>query len=214
MQIDRLPYIERPAVKQLINANVRWDGNGDFSWSVKVNDRGFNIRKKILPILLEMTKRHCAFCDFYPLSPEILNPIPIEHFYPKCKDKYPEKAYLWDNLYPVCFGCTDSKKDKFDEKLLKPDDPSYVFEKYFMITGDGKICPSNYGNQDEIERSKRTIEIYKLNRGYLWSERKKCYEDYFKLVPINNIDQRSFRFLIPIIEKTLNPDDIINKFLS
>jgi len=211
MKIDRQQYSDQSNIRWLINAKLEWSRNMSFDWNIPVKNKTYRIRDMVLPILLDMTKHHCAFCDFYPLSSEIY-PTHIEHFYPK--SRYPEKAYLWDNLYPACFGCNNKKRDNFDEKLLKPDDPSYHFEKYFMITGDGKLCPSYYGNQDEKERSELTIEIYKLNRGFLLSERKKFLYDYSKIFPITDIDQRSFRFLIPIIEKTLNPDDIINKFLS
>ena len=81
-------------VQKLLGADPypTWDGKGEFDWSVQINGRGFNIRKMLLPVLLEMTHKHCAFCDYYPLSSDHFH-ASIEHYQPKCKDKFPEKAY-------------------------------------------------------------------------------------------------------------------------
>jgi len=192
-----------------------WNGDGQFTWSILINNRGFDIRKKILPLLLKMTNKHCAFCDYFPLSVDVLNPIPIEHFYPKCKDKFPEKAYEWGNLFPSCNGCTSNKKDKFDEKLLKPDNDEYNFDNYFDVTGDGKLIPSKTADETSKKKAQITIEIYKLNkRGDLLSLRKQASRDYPKLLPIFDKDERPFRFLIPIAEKAKNTDAIINSFIQ
>lgn len=216
VKIDRKPYEHHPNVMKLIAANLTWNGIGKFDWKVIIDGRGFNIRKKILPILLQVTKKHCAFCDFHPLSEDVLNPLPIEHFYPKCQDKYPEKAYQWENLFPSCNGCTAKKGVRFSEDLLKPDEDSYSFEAYFEITGDGKLVPS-YAADDIIRRrAEVTIDIYKLNhRGDLLSQRKQAMSDYPKLLPITDIDERKFRFIIPLLLKnkdSKSPDDIINEF--
>lgn len=214
MKIDRTPFNEDENVAILASVEP-WDGEGTFPWSVMINGRGFYIRERILPLLLQMTKGHCAFCDYYPLSKELLNPIPIEHFYPKCKGKFPEKAYQWENLFPSCHGCTDKKKDRFDEKLLKPDDEEYSFDAFFKITGDGKLEPADTCDPVSRERVKVTIDIYKLNeRGTLLSMRKRALTDYQRLFPVMDSDERPFRFLIPIAAKAVNPDQIINSFLS
>ncbi len=214
VKIHRAQFTNEQDVTTLAKA-LPWDGEGKFTWSIKINDQGFNIRKKILPILLKMTQKHCAFCDFYPLSEDLLNPIPIEHFYPKCKGKFPEKAYQWDNLFPSCNGCTAKKRDRFDEKLLKPDDQDYTFEAYFKVTGDGKLEPSDTSDKNSKERVKTTIDIYKLNeRGELLSERKRWVRDFLKLCPIQNRDEYPFRFIIPIAQQATNPDEIINSFIE
>jgi len=221
MKIDRISYVTHPDVQKLVNANLTWNPeNGKFKWKVTIGGEEFEINKAIKPILLEMTKNHCAFCD-YLISSDFFHPS-IEHFEPK--SKCPEKAYLWENLFPSCNGCTEKKDDKFDIKLLKPDEDSYSFGVYFTVTGDGKIEPALTADGITRERAEVTIEIYKLNkRGTLLKERKKHFEDYQKLGPIINEDDRNFRFLISFAEQarkssgpelTSHPDTIINEFIQ
>ncbi|MCR9101397.1 MAG: hypothetical protein NXI25_15660 [bacterium] len=215
IKINRKKYDSHPDVQRLINAAPRWDGEGKFNWRIEIEGRGFHLRKKLLPVLLEMTKKHCAFCDYYPLSEELINPIPIEHFFPKSKNKFPEKAYEWRNLFPSCNGCTSKKKDRFDEQLLKPDEEDYSFDTFFEVSGDGKLMPSKIADSKSKERAKVTIEIYGLNkRGILLSERKKHLRDYLRIAPIDDIDNRPYRFLIENIKEPFNPDDVINRFFQ
>ncbi|MEZ4955199.1 MAG: hypothetical protein R2825_16670 [Saprospiraceae bacterium] len=209
VKIDRTTFESNKTVETLKNVRppLSWNGEKPFSWRVMIDGRGFNVKKQLLPILLKVTKCHCAFCDLYPLSTDFFD-IPIEHFMPKSKN--PEKAYSWDNLFPVCNGCTQKKGEKFDDLLLKPDDPNYDFDSNFMVTGEGLI-------KCKMEKRKSpasiTIDIYKLNRGTLLSERKRWIRDFPKINP-QNPDEYPFRFLIPIVCKYKQPDDIINKYVS
>lgn len=211
MKIDRTPYASHPDVKKLVNANLTWTHTIKWTWAVTIEGKKFEINKAIKPILLEMTKNHCAFCD-YLLSSDFFHPS-IEHFEPK--SKYPEKAYQWCNLYPSCNGCTENKDDRFDNKLLRPDEDTYSFDAFFKVTDNGEILPSDTADENSTENASAiiTIEIYKLNRGALVSRRKKRLKEYRKLVPINDPDDEEFRFLIPIAEKVINPDSIINEFI-
>ena len=215
MKIDRGPFKTDPDVLVVKHLNLSWNGEGKFKWEITHNGKRINIKKKLMPSLLKMTANHCAFCDYYPLTSDFFHPS-IEHFYPKCIDKYPEKAYEWENLFPSCNGCTEKKDNDFNLDLLKPDDVNYSFERYFEVTGDGKLCPSKIADKDSIDRAKITIKIYQFNtRGMLLSERKKWIELYKEnSIFAKNPDEHPFRFLIPVFNYVTNPDDLINDFLQ
>jgi|GEM_PF-2254366 len=209
IKIDKKPFEKEQPVQYLKNAipTPVWDGDKPFQWSVCIGNRGFNVKKKLLPFLLKATKNHCAFCDYYPLTPDHFD-IPLEHFEPK--SKVPEKAYSWENLFPVCGGCTKNKKERFDSNLLKPDDETYSFDEYFAITGEGLLqCKS----KTKDSRANVTIDIYKLNRGFLVKERKKHIRDFPKINPAHP-EEYPFRFLIPIFCNYTSTDDIINSYIQ
>lgn len=213
MKIDRTPFEQEPDVKLVIDASLTWDGNGKFQWETTIDGKKYNIKKLLMPHLLKMTSSHCSFCDYHPLSSDFFD-IPLEHFYPKCKNCYPQKAYTWENLFPSCNGCTRCKGDKFDKNLLKPDENYYCFEMYFFVTGDGKITPASSKDPSVTDRAKTTIDIYQLNRGELLTQRKKWVSDFKKLCPIKNPDEYPFRFLIPFASASINADEVINSFIQ
>lgn len=159
---------------------------------------------EIIDKLLEITKQHCAFCDSFPLGNRTIKPT-IEHFKPKAKDKFPELAYEWGNLFPCCHYCQE-KGDKFDEKLLKPDTEGYDFYNYFEFDdSEWEIQPTKKPDvsDSDKERAKTTIDIYKLNgkdanKGSLFDdvrvERKRIMNQYL-IDPSPNIDDYPFRFM-------------------
>ncbi len=127
-----------------------------FGWKVF---EGEPVNKRILPILKEMTKEHCSFCDGF--TGETSRDT-IEHFKPK--SIYPREAYQWDNLFLCCDLCQSTKGEKFDEQLLKPDDDDYYFEKFFQfLPENGLIKENDLARPEEKERAKLTIEIFGLN---------------------------------------------------
>lgn len=88
--------------------------------------------------LVGMTRKHCAFCD----GPFVESRKTIEHFKPK--SRFPELAFTWGNLFPCCDKCQSSKLEKFDERLLKPDEDAYEFNRYFLVdykTGEIQVSP-------------------------------------------------------------------------
>ncbi len=128
-----------------------------FSWR---NFKGQSIRTHLIPVLEEMTKNHCSFCDGYPLGTESRQTI--EHFRPK--SRFPELAYQWENLFLCCDVCQSSKQEEFDEKLLKPDDPDYCFSDFFTCNfKSGIIEPNPQATQEKQERARITIKLYDLN---------------------------------------------------
>ena len=69
----------------------------------------------------------CIYCESLINVTSFVN---VEHYYPK--SLYPEKTYIWDNLFPCCSYC-NSKKGSFDTKtepFIHPviDDPESRFK--------------------------------------------------------------------------------------
>jgi len=109
--------------------------------------------------LMAMTQYHCAFCDG---GLGVTSRETVEHFRPK--SSFPQLAYEWPNLFPCCDKCQSQKSGKFDEALLKPDEPDYSFENFFISnykTGELEPlpnAPATIRNQAEV-----TIKLYGLN---------------------------------------------------
>lgn len=118
-------------------------------------------RELIANALDPMCGDYCCFCDGFPLGAESRKTI--EHFRPT--SKFPHLAYSWPNLFFACDVCQQAKLDKFDEKLLKPDDPDYEFETYFILdykTGELLVNPA--ATEFARQRAQMTIDIFGLNQ--------------------------------------------------
>ncbi len=127
----------------------------EFRWPQYQKER---LNKLLETPLGEMTQEHCAFCD----GPFVESHRTIEHFKPK--KRFPGDAYKWDNLFPACSRCQNSKMDNWDELLLKPDDTEYKFHDYFFCdVSSGKIEPNPAASSEERARAKATVKIYDLN---------------------------------------------------
>jgi uncharacterized protein (TIGR02646 family) len=167
--------VERPPAPDfLIEKSADWGANYQkrrnenpaalFSWTTHQKQR---INKLLLPILMEMTSilgeienAHCTFCDAFPVQP--VSADSIEHFRPKTL--FPLLAYDWENLFYCCSKCQESKSEKFDENLLKPDLAEYSFEYYFQYdTKTGEIIPNPDRLEDDSQKAEKTIELYGLN---------------------------------------------------
>lgn len=196
-------YAKEIALIEQIASSMGWDPMN--KWEITYKGEKVHVKKKILPILLYLTKEHCAFCD-YKLEPDNYD-VSIEHFRPKGISKFKHLGYNWKNLYPSCSKCTAEKRDKFDDLLLCPDDPSYDFSKYFWVNGEGGVEPF-LNNQC----AKITIQIYNLNRPGLKTQRKKWIRIYphLKHNEIENLESFPYRFLQNI---NINAD-IIDEFLN
>lgn len=216
IKLNRKEHENNKVVQDYLKYNIVWNGVGKFSWRVISEKKIIDIKKILKPHLLEMTAHHCAFCD-YLLSPDNFD-VRIEHFYPKSQKEFHERAYQWDNLFPSCDGCTRVKGDRYKPELLKPDDNDYFFEKFFHVTGDGKIIPSiNSDNEMHKKRAEVTICLYHLNkRGGLLSNRKKWIKIFRELCKTKdfNPNEHPFRFLLPIVKDSLDYNGVINDFLK
>lgn len=129
------------------------DPGAHFHWHT-VN--GEPVNRIILPPLKEQTQDHCSFCDAFPPSLET-----IEHFRPK--RAFPRDAYRWANLYFCCMRCQLKSAD-FDEKLLRPDEDGYSFDRYFRwdhVTGH--LLVNELATPADQARAEVTIRLYHLN---------------------------------------------------
>ncbi|MBP6664787.1 MAG: TIGR02646 family protein [Chitinophagales bacterium] len=156
------------------------------------------VNEHLEPVLLEMTKNHCAFCDCYELGADI-KPT-IEHFDPKTRS--PHLAYEWTNLFPACHYCQE-KNNAFDEQLLKPDKEDYDFYRYFYFDdATGELEPNPQATPEEQTCAEITIRLYRLNG----SERRKIKEKRLTwvkrfragLVETDKIDDYPYRYLYSV----------------
>lgn len=119
-------------------------------------------REIALPSLKQQTESHCSFCDAFPVEDVSLETV--EHFRPKCRDRFPEHAFTWSNLYYCCSGCQAHKGNKWDLSLLAFDDAEYRFSKYFEFDfTTGEIRPSSQADPALKQRAEVTIAIYGLD---------------------------------------------------
>ncbi|MCP4130524.1 MAG: hypothetical protein GY754_06035 [bacterium] len=161
--------------------------NSRFIW-YKNNKKG---HQDLVEELSRMTKDHCSFCDAYPMGARI-QPT-IEHFKPKTK--FPLLAYKWDNLFLCCRIC-QGKGERFDDKLLKPDEDTYEFDDYFDIDWEtGKLLPNEDATDEDKARAEITIKLYKLNVNGKPEDRLEELKKYEQLTE-PEIDTFSYRFFI------------------
>lgn len=166
--------------------------DAEFYWTTYNNQR---INHLLLDDLMEMTQKHCSFCDGFPI--ETVSSNTIEHFRPKTQ--FPKLAYCWKNLFYCCSKCQESKSEDFDLKLLKPDVLDYAFEYYFQFdTKTGKIIPNPDRLENEFhdfQRAEKTIELYGFNEHGRPEARKRTIRQF---VDSNNpiLEDFPYRFIL------------------
>ncbi|MDA5536112.1 TIGR02646 family protein [Yersinia mollaretii] len=143
-------------------------------------------------LLISMTQGHCAFCDG-PLGAESRETI--EHFKPK--SAFPELAFTWENLFPCCDRCQGQKLEKYDDALLKPDDVTYEFERFFIANyATGEITPSPQACAVEQHQAQVTIEHYGLNLPQRKLARRKELKCYFAMRHEMILDEFNYRYFL------------------
>jgi uncharacterized protein (TIGR02646 family) len=162
--------------------------------------QGKAVNELLLGPLTRMTDEHCAYCDWFPT--DCGTDRTIDHFKPKTD--YPKEAYHWPNLYLACRQCqkkiVHSLTEAQLELLLRPDDPDYAFDRFFIYKHlTGEIEPNPAADSEEHRRAKMTIEAFRLNADGRPAARKRM------LVQFSKLDQGSqsafrqdqpFRFLL------------------
>lgn len=140
--------------------------------------KGIKLNQLLLGDLAGQTDSHCSYCDNFPLTKGNFS---IDHFKPK--SKFHELVCAWENLYYACSHCQDSKKENFDEHLLRPDAEDFDFHDYFEINEYTKridILPKLKQKPDSkaYQQADQTIKIFDLNNDILVFCRKKVFEEY------------------------------------
>jgi uncharacterized protein (TIGR02646 family) len=125
------------------------------------------LREAVVPL----THGKCAYCEGH-LGAQSW--IGVEHHHPK--RAYPDQAFEWANLLPVCDIC-NSMKGNQDHRgaLLKPDEEDP--ERFFSIHPDTGELEAAPGLSDEdTRRAEQTIRICDLKRSALCEERAELIE--------------------------------------
>jgi uncharacterized protein (TIGR02646 family) len=171
-----------------------------FQWK---QHRGQRVNLLLREPLSTMTQAHCAYCDGFPLDATSYETI--DHFLPKAH--YPELVYAWGNLYLACVMCQKEKESNFDnrvdratyqDELLRPDEPGYRFERYFLFNyQSGDIEPNPGASALDQARAEYTIRSLGLNEGGRSRSRKR-FVDLFGERPTAkaNLDDWPYRFLL------------------
>nr|VFJ49822.1 MAG: TIGR02646 family protein [Candidatus Kentron sp. DK] len=164
----------------------------EFRWKTWREER-VNIR--LLPLLRHMTEGHCAYCDWFPMDTGT-DPT-IDHFRPK--KPFPKQVYAWDNLYLCCRQCQEKNDNRFTEELLRPDEPGYAFERFFIYNhADGTLSPNPGAPEEEHRRAELTIDLFRLNSRGRPQARKRTRKLFLHLMSENRkgwIPELPFRYL-------------------
>jgi uncharacterized protein (TIGR02646 family) len=191
--------IERPDAPGWLKTNCeKWGSEWDELYRRTQKSSSFKWRQykkngyiDLIKRLAAMTQNHCSFCDVYPMGRRI--PRTIEHFRPKTR--FPLQAYQWENLF-LCCGLCQEKRDAYDERLLKPDEDYYAFDKYFDIDWvTGELIPNQEASKEEQERARITIRLFRLNSNGKPEDRLEELK-HFGQMSAPDIDEFSYRFFI------------------
>jgi uncharacterized protein (TIGR02646 family) len=196
--------IERPNAPDWLNKH--WEAWGKeyatklgknpkykFSWKSYKKEK---VNHKLLPLLLKMTANHCSFCDGFPIGEGVIKET-IEHFWPKASGKFPERAYLWSNLFVACHYCQE-KGDDFDDRLLKPDMDDYDFNKYFIFnfrSFEIEVRKDTGISKADRMRAETTIKMYKLNYSGRSKAREREFKHYANKEGGDQFDDFSYRYM-------------------
>lgn len=161
--------------------------SNDFVWATY---KGEKVNVLLLPFLRTETRYHCSFCDGFPLE---VTGETIEHF--RSKSSCPLLSYVWANLLYCCKYCNESKGENPERNLLKPDNPNYNFEKYFLFDYDSGRIEINPGLSGiEKLRAENTILIYGLNE-YNRPNWRKRFLRLFQQMENPDIEDFPYRFI-------------------
>ena len=165
-----------------------------FSWKQYKKEK---VNHLLLPLLKKMTADHCSFCDGFPMGQGLIKET-VEHFRPKALGMFPELVYMWANLFVACHFCQE-KGNKFDIKLLKPDEDDYDFNKYFIFNFRTFEIETRKGDgisDADKERAEITLKIYKLNYTGRSKAREREFKNYLNAdIDSRNINDFSYRYM-------------------
>lgn len=187
-KINRVDVNTIPKLEKLANNWEQWGIEFD-EWkkSNKKNGQNFSWRSDIYEELrhnlANLTEYHCSFCDGFPFD---ISKETIEHFKPK--DKFPLKAYQYDNLFYCCDKCQSNSNKKKYISNLKPDHDNYNFSTIFYVDLlDFEIKISANLIKDDVHlynKADEFLDRYGINEKARIARREGVYRDlknYFKV---------------------------------
>jgi uncharacterized protein (TIGR02646 family) len=173
----------------------RADPSFRFQWPRRDGESVYEVAHAALH---SMTAKHCSYCDGH--APSDTGRDEIDHFRPKAIPAFHALVCTWDNLFLACTQCNQEKRDQWDERLLRPDDPDYAFERYFEYdAATGELRPSLAASATDRERAAITIAILRLNRPPAL-EARKHWVRYMRTLTADDgdDDNLAYRFLRPL----------------
>lgn len=154
---------------------------------------GITLNKILLPTLLLQTQDHCSYCDHFPLR---RGDNTIDHFKPKSIEDFHHLVCNWENLYIACKHCQDSKGSLYSENLLRPDEITYSFSKYFIYNYALHKLEANETESLENQfKATETIRIFDFNHLAQIKSRKFAY-DKFVLDASPVMNDYNYRFIL------------------
>ncbi len=131
---------------------------------------------------------HCAYCDGYPIGAQSRKEV--DHFKPRTA--YPALVCTWSNLYLCCTACNSAKLDEWNRHLLRSDERSYDFARYFIVDSlTGELQANPDATPAEMRRAGESIRVLNLNRPELCISRRRAIR-HPDPSPLN---ERAYRFL-------------------
>jgi uncharacterized protein (TIGR02646 family) len=174
----------------------REDPTHRFQWPQRGGRSVLDVVREALTV---MTAGHCSYCDGHPLGATGVETV--DHFRPKSHEAFYELVCAWTNLFLTCTACNHAKREQWDEALLRPDDPTFRFERYFEYRFDsGKIEQSAAATPDEQHRARRTIAIFDLNRADACTSRMRVVKWLRHRDAIDDEHTWAYRYLIPLCQ--------------
>ena len=165
-----------------------------FQWPQRENQSLYRV---VYDALKGAGEPYCAYCDGFPMSDT--GQEQIDHFRPKSRAEFYELVCSWENLFLICSACNLAKREKWDEALLKPDEPAYDFFDFFSYETDtGKLNPNAGASENKRHRARRTIEILDLNRSGACISRMRQVKWMMKASNKDDLADFGYRFLLPL----------------
>lgn len=165
-----------------------------FKWPHR---EGQSLYKITFDALRVITGGHCAYCDGHPI--DALGEDQVDHFKPKTRPEFYMLVGDWGNLFLACYACNKSKLAQWEDALLRPDDPEFSFERYFIYLSDsGKLDPNPRASDADRFRAERTIAIFDLNRAGACINRRNAIKLIREAKTQEELNDVGYHFLIPI----------------
>lgn len=203
-RLDAPPVLNTPTGKK--NPTPKWVNFGNRYSANRSKKPGFEfqwptvekqpLNQHLLPTLQAQTVFHCSYCDSHPLPKGSRT---IDHFLPKSRVEFFGQVCQWENLYYACGHCQDSKGERYDPLILRPDEQGYSFSRYFIDDFDKHQIDCNpRASAEDQARAKATRLFFDFDEPALVTSRERSFKLY-NLMEANGespvLDDFNFRFM-------------------